>query len=85
MIAITHTLANEHTLLCALFDEIGVVLRNARSVAEVRIISRLVEAILSRHADIEQNLAYAALDHALAERGALHQLCQDHIRSIKRR
>jgi hypothetical protein len=34
--------------------------------------------VLSRHADVEQNLAYAALDHALAEKGELNQLYQDH-------
>ena len=31
-----------------------------------------------RHADVEQNLAYAALDQALAEKGELNQLYQDH-------
>jgi hypothetical protein len=44
----------------------------------VRLLSRLVEGVLSRHADVEQNLAYAALDHALAEKGELNQLYQDH-------
>jgi hemerythrin-like domain-containing protein len=34
--------------------------------------------VLTRHADVEQNLAYAALDQALAEKGELKQLYQDH-------
>jgi hypothetical protein len=47
-------------------------------VDEVRLLSRLVEGVLSHHADVEQNLAFAALDHALVENGQLNKLHQDH-------
>ena len=75
---ITNFLTTEHALFCELFDEIDHLLPEVRTVAEVRLLSRLVEGVLSRHADVEQNLAYAALDHALAEKGELNQLYQDH-------
>jgi hemerythrin-like domain-containing protein len=65
-------------VFCELFDEIDHLLPDVRTVAEVRLLSRLVEGVLSRHADVEQNLAYAALDHALAEKGEMNQLYQDH-------
>ena len=75
---ITDVLTTEHTLLCILFDEIDRLLPGLRTVDEVRLLSRLVEGVLSHHADVEQNLASAALDHALAERDQLRQLHQDH-------
>ena len=75
---ITDTLAREHTLFCNLFDEIGRLLPGVQTVAEVRLLSRLVEGVLAHHADVEQNLAFAALDHALAEKGELKRLYQDH-------
>ena len=65
-------------MFCELFDVIDHLLPDVQTVAEVRLLSRLVEGVLSRHADVEQNLAYAALDHALAEKGELNQLYQDH-------
>jgi Hemerythrin HHE cation binding domain len=75
---ITNFLTTEHTVFCEMFNEIDRLLPDVRTVAEVRLLSRLVEGVLSRHADVEQNLAYAALDHALAEKGELNQLYQDH-------
>jgi hemerythrin-like domain-containing protein len=75
---ITNFLTTEHALFCELFDEIDRLLPDVRTAAEVRLLSRLVEGVLSRHADVEQNLAFAALDHALVEKGELNQLYQDH-------
>jgi hemerythrin-like domain-containing protein len=71
-------LTTKHAAFCELFDEIDRLLLDVRTAAGVRLLSRLVEGLLSRHADVEQNLAYAALDHALAEEGELNHLCQDH-------
>ena len=75
---ITNFLTTEHVVFCELFDEIDRLLPDVRTAAEVRLISRLVEGVLSRHAEVEQNLAFAALDHALAEKGELNHLYQDH-------
>jgi hemerythrin-like domain-containing protein len=78
MATIIESLIAEHALLCELFDEIDRLLPDVRTVSEVRLLSRLVEGVLSRHADLETNLAFAALDHALAENGQLTRLHQDH-------
>ncbi len=75
---ITESLTSEHTQFCLLFDEIDRLLPDVRTVAEVRLLSRLVQGALSHHADVEENLAYAALDHALAEKGESIRLYQDH-------
>jgi len=78
MASIIDSLIVEHALLVELFDEIDRLLPDLRTVAEVQLLSRLVEGVLSRHADVEQNLAFAALDHALMEKGPLDRLYQDH-------
>jgi hemerythrin-like domain-containing protein len=78
MKTITDALVTEHSILRYVFDEINRLLPGVRTVAEVRLLARLVEGVLSHHADVEQNLAYAALDHALAEKGELKRLYQDH-------
>jgi hemerythrin-like domain-containing protein len=75
---ITNFLTTEHVVFCELFDGIDRLLPDVRTAAEVRLLSRLVEGVLSRHAEVEQNLAFAALDHALAEKGELDHLYQDH-------
>jgi hemerythrin-like domain-containing protein len=75
---ITSFLVTEHAVFGELFAEMDRLLPDARTAAEVRLLARLVEGVLSRHADVEQNLAYAALDQALAEKGELTQLYQDH-------
>jgi hypothetical protein len=48
---ITNFLITEHALFCELFDEIDRLLPGVRTAAEVRLLSRLVEGVLSRHAD----------------------------------
>jgi len=78
MASITTTLIMEHATFCAVFDQIERVLPGLNSVAEVRVLSTVVEGLLAGHADIEANLAYAALDHVLAEKGELDRLHHDH-------
>jgi hemerythrin-like domain-containing protein len=75
---ITNFLTTEHAVFSELFNVIETLLPELHTAAEVRLISRLVAGVLHRHADVEQNLAYAALDHALAEKGELNRLYQDH-------
>ena len=77
-IPISDSLTNEHAVFCNIFDEIENLLPDVRTIGEVRLLSRLVEGVLSRHADVEQNLAFAALDHALEEKGQLKRLHQEH-------
>jgi len=77
-IPITYRLTNDHIVFCNVFNEIDRLLPDVRTLAEVRLLSRLVEGVLCSHADMEQNLAFAALDQALAENGELKRLNQDH-------
>ena len=62
----------------ALLDEIERLLPSLDSIAEVGRLSTLVESVLRQHGETETDLAYAALDHALAEKGELDRLYQDH-------
>ena len=68
----------EHVVFRAVFDEIERVLPGLNSTREVRVLATVVEGLLGRHAETETNLAYAALDHVLAENGKLDRLHQDH-------
>ncbi len=78
METITKTLTLEHAVFCEVFDQIERVLDGTPSAAEVKLLASVVEGLLSRHGETETNLAYAALDHALADRGTLNRLHQDH-------
>jgi hemerythrin-like domain-containing protein len=78
MSTIIQTLVAEHVLLNRLFDEIGRLLPEVKTVEELRLLTRLVNGVLTHHADLEDNLAYTALDHALAEKGLFDQLHVDH-------
>ncbi len=78
MATITTTLVTEHAIYCAVFDEIERLLPGLESTREVRLLSTMVEGLLGKHAETEMNLAYAALDHVLAEKGKLDRLHQDH-------
>ena len=68
----------EHVVFRAVFDEIERVLPGLNSTQEVTVLSTVVEGVLGRHAETETDLAYAALDHVLAEKGELDHLYQDH-------
>ena len=78
METITKTLSLEHAVFCKVFAQIERVLSVTSSAPEIKSLAAVVEGLLSGHGETETNLAYAALDHALADRGALKQLYQDH-------
>jgi hemerythrin-like domain-containing protein len=78
MRTIIDALTAEHALFNLMFDEINQLLPDVHTVAELRLLTRLVEGLLTHHANLETNLAYATLDHALAAKGQLKQLYQDH-------
>ncbi|MGB7768002.1 MAG: hemerythrin domain-containing protein [Verrucomicrobiia bacterium] len=75
---ITQALIMEHAVFCDVFEQIERVLADSTSVPEVKLLASVVEGLLCGHGETETNLAYAALDHALADRGALNRLYQDH-------
>jgi hemerythrin-like domain-containing protein len=78
METITKALVMEHAVFRAVFDQIKRALAGSSSVAEVKLLASVVEGLLRDHAKTETNLAYSALDHALADRGVLNSLYQDH-------
>jgi hemerythrin-like domain-containing protein len=78
MATIIETLVMEHVVFCAVFDEIERVLPSLDSIQEVGLLATVAERVLRQHAETETDLAYAALDHVLAERGELDHLYQDH-------
>ncbi len=75
---ITQVLLAEHGMFRSVFEQIERVLPDCRTLPEVKRMAGIVEGLLRPHGDTEADLAYAALDQALAERGALDQLYQDH-------
>jgi hemerythrin-like domain-containing protein len=78
METITRCLVMEHAFFCDVFDQIERLLAGPLSAPEVKVLASVVEGLLRRHGDTETSLAYPALDHALADRGALNRLFQDH-------
>jgi hemerythrin-like domain-containing protein len=78
MESITRVLIMEHAVFCEVFDQIERVLAGSMAAPEVKLLASVVEGLLRGHGETETNLAYAALDHALADRGALNRLYQDH-------
>lgn len=75
---ITDALVAEHTIFGAVFDQIEKALPSLTTPAEIRTMAGLVEGLLQRHASFETNVAYAALDHLLAQRGELDRMHQEH-------
>ena len=78
METITNVLIMEHAVFDEVFEQIERVMAGLKSVPEVKLLASVVEGLLRGHGETETNLAYSALDHALADRGALDRLYQDH-------
>ena len=78
MESITKTLIMEHAVFSAVFEQIEQILTRSPSAPEVKVLASVVEGLLRGHGETETNLAYSALDHALADRQSLNRLYQDH-------
>jgi hemerythrin-like domain-containing protein len=78
MPSIIENLVIEHRVFAQVFDHIEAALPDLTTLAEVRLLVSLVERLLRGHATAETDLAYAALDQVLNERGRLDVLHQDH-------
>ena len=81
MATITETLVHEHAVYREVFDQIERVLAGSQSASEVKLLASVVEVLLTGHGETETDLAYSALDHALADRGAL-KCADDQFRRI---
>ena len=75
---ITESLLAEHAVLSAVFDQVGTLLPKLGTVAEIKVLTRLVTGLLDGHGETEKNLAYVALDHVLEDKGQLDRMHQDH-------
>jgi len=78
METITQVLIMEHAVFRKVFAQIERVLTGPKSAPEVKSLASVVEGLLRDHGETETDLAYSALDHALADRGMLKRLHQDH-------
>ncbi len=75
---ITEALAAEHTIFLSVFEQIEKALPSLSTPVEVQRMAAILEGLLRGHAARETDLAYAALDHVLAEQGQLERMCQEH-------
>jgi hemerythrin-like domain-containing protein len=78
MATITNTMVVEHRVFLTVFEQIEGRLSGLKTLAEVKFLAGLIISLLEKHGEHEENLSYAALDHALAERGQVDLLYQDH-------
>jgi hemerythrin-like domain-containing protein len=78
MANITETLVTDHAVFIGVFDWIKQALPRLATLEEVKMLAGLVEALLRDHADVENDLAFIALDHALYNKGQLSRLHEDH-------
>ena len=78
MTDIIDALVIEHQVFRSFFDEIEQSLPRLKTLEEIRLLCRLVAALLHDHGDEETNLIYIALDHVLMERHQLARLNHDH-------
>jgi hemerythrin-like domain-containing protein len=75
---ITEALIAEHTIFLTVFDQIEKALPSLSTPMEIRTMAQVVEGMLKDHARAETDLAYLALDHALAHKGRLDHMHQEH-------
>ena len=61
-----------------MFRKIENILPEVTTAEEVSRLSRLVKGLIVRHAEIEDNLVFVTVDHALENQGKLHHLHQEH-------
>jgi hemerythrin-like domain-containing protein len=68
----------EHRLLLGVFEQIENILPEITTTGEAERFAKMVKELLNRHADVEDNLVYVTLDHALDFQGKLNHLFQEH-------
>jgi len=71
MISITDALVAEHRVFAEIFDQIEDCIPQVTTVAEVKLLAKLVERMLQGHAQTENDLAYSALDQVLGDTAVL--------------
>jgi hypothetical protein len=79
MITITDAVIAEHAVFVTVFDQIERMLPHLDQLAETKVLTKLLVGLLENHRLMEENMAFAALDHALAFKGQLDRLYEDHL------
>lgn len=75
---IIEALVAEHRVFLTLFEQIERELPRVKTVDEIALLCRLLEAPLHNHGGAEADLAYIALDHILHQQNRLTRLHHDH-------
>ncbi len=78
MMTITEALVAEHAAFLTVFEHMESLLPQLGTVQEAQMLAGLAERLLQHHGAMENDLAYAALDHVLADKGRLDRLHQEH-------
>ena len=78
MILITGALAAEHRMFCAVFDQIGEALPKISSLLEIKRLARLVEGLLLRHAQTEDDLLQLVEAEAQPGKSPVSRIKKEH-------
>lgn len=75
---ITDALIGEHSVFHSLFDHIERVLPRLGSLAELKVMAGMLEALMESHSHAEDDLLLAPLDHCLAQLGQQENFRHEH-------
>jgi len=87
---ITEALLAEHLVFHSMFDEIETRAPDLRTLAELKVLAALMEAILKAHSDTEDELFLGPLEHCFEQIGQRdcfleeHQEVSDRLRSVQK-
>jgi len=75
---ITDALLAEHVVFHNLFDHLERTLPHLKSLAEVRALAGVMEALVQAHGQVEDELILAPLDHCIAQLGQQEPFHEEH-------
>ena len=77
-VTIIEGLLAEHRVFLTLFEQLELALPEVKTVDEIRMLCRILEALLHNHGEAENDLSYVAVDHVLKEHKRHVRLHHDH-------
>ena len=75
---VTEALLAEHAVFHNLFDHIESTLPRTKTLAEIRALTSLLQALLEGHAKVEDALLFEPLEHCIAQLGQQETFHQEH-------
>jgi hemerythrin-like domain-containing protein len=78
MIRITDALTVEHAMLRSVFSHLDNILPGLERLQDIKALAQMVGGLLHQHGQVEENMLYVPLDHALAETNQLEHMSQEH-------